>query len=205
MGSSSSSRSGSPVSARASDPRVSSPPEKVESWRSRSSSCEAQPAHGDQRPVAPAVAAVQVEALLRLRRRRPAWRRRGRRRPSPAPAGRAPASSATTSAAPDSTYSRRLRPRSRGGRWSCSATGALPERQVALVDRRLAREHPQQRGLARAVAPGQRHPVAALELERHAAQQGAAGDVLPELGGDHDGHAPMLTADCRRVLGLLLP
>ena len=48
--------------------------------------------------------------------------------------------------------------------------GALLERQLAAVDPRLARDHPQERGLARAVAPGQRHPVSPLELERDAAE-----------------------------------
>ncbi len=46
---------------------------------------------------------------------------------------------------------------------------ALLKAQVAAVDRRLPREHPQQRRLAGAVAPGDRQPIAALELERHAA------------------------------------
>ena len=65
---------------------------------------------------------------------------------------------------------------------------ALLKAQLAAVDRRLAREHPQQRRLAGAVAPGDRQPVAALELERHAAQQRVADHVLAEVGGDEDGH-----------------
>ena len=65
---------------------------------------------------------------------------------------------------------------------------ALREGQLAAVDRRLAGEHPQQRRLAGAVAPGDRHPLAAFELERDAAQQRLAGDVLGEVGGDADGH-----------------
>ena len=46
---------------------------------------------------------------------------------------------------------------------------ALGEHEFADVDRRLAREHSEQGRLAGAVAAGQRHPVAALELERDAA------------------------------------
>ncbi len=52
----------------------------------------------------------------------------------------------------------------------------------------LAREHPQQRRLAGAVAPRDRHPFAALELERDAAQQRLPGDVLVQVGCDQQGH-----------------
>jgi hypothetical protein len=58
---------------------------------------------------------------------------------------------------------------------------ALLVHEAAAVDRRLAREHAQERRLARAVAPGDRQPVAALELERHAPQQGLARHVLGEV------------------------
>ena len=54
--------------------------------------------------------------------------------------------------------------------------GALLDRQLSLVDRRLAGQHPQQRGLARAVAAGQGQPVAPLDLERDVREQGLAGD-----------------------------
>ena len=86
----------------------------------------------------------------RIRRRAPAapgrWRTRraspGRRRPPAiACSSRASSSSvATSSPQPVSTYSRSVRPWSRGGRWSCSATRApFSIDQLALVDRRLAR------------------------------------------------------------------
>jgi hypothetical protein len=68
----------------------------------------------------------------------------------------------------------------------------LRERELAAVDRRLPREHPQERRLARAVAAGQRQPVAALELERDTAQQRASRHVLGEIGGDADGHEAMV-------------
>ena len=59
--------------------------------------------------------------------------------------------------------------------------GVLGQNELADVDRRLARQHPEQRRLAGAVAPGQRHPVAALELERDAAEQRLAGNVLAQV------------------------
>ncbi len=60
-------------------------------------------------------------------------------------------------------------------------TGVLCERELATVDLCLAGEHPQQRRLAGAVAPGNRQPLAPLELERDAAQQRRSGDVLGEV------------------------
>src|SRR6202041_3430501 len=69
---------------------------------------------------------------------------------------------------------------------------ALAEAQLTAIDRLLAGEHPQQRRLTRAVAPRDRHALAALELERDAAQQRFAGDVLVEVRCDQlshvDGH-----------------
>ena len=64
----------------------------------------------------------------------------------------------------------------------------LRQHQLPEVDRRFPREHSQKRRLPRAVAPGQRHPVATFELEGDSAQQGLARDVLPEIGCDHYGH-----------------
>ena len=65
---------------------------------------------------------------------------------------------------------------------------ALGEHELAEVHGRLAREHPEQRGLAAAVAAGQREPVPLLELERDPAEQRLPDDVLPEIGCDDDGH-----------------
>ena len=78
VGSSSSSRSGCDPSARASDARVSWPPENVESWRSRSLVGEAEAAHHAGGAVAPVPAAGVLEARLRARVRvhRPSRRRR---------------------------------------------------------------------------------------------------------------------------------
>src|SRR3954468_1232491 len=65
---------------------------------------------------------------------------------------------------------------------------ALLEHELPGVDRCLAGEHAQQRRLAGAVAAGQRQALAALELERDAAEERLAGDVLPEVGCDSYGH-----------------
>ena len=64
----------------------------------------------------------------------------------------------------------------------------LGEHELAEVHGGLAREHAEQRGLAAAVAAGQRKPVPLLELERDAAEQRLTGDVLPEIGCDDDCH-----------------
>ena len=66
VGSSRSSRSGPPASARASEARVSSPPEKVSRPRSRSRVGEAEAAQHGSGVVAPAVAARVLEPRLRL-------------------------------------------------------------------------------------------------------------------------------------------
>ena len=66
MGSSSSSRSGCPASARASEARVSSPPEKDSRPRSRSASVKPRPRRTLVSVVAPAVAARVLEPSLRL-------------------------------------------------------------------------------------------------------------------------------------------
>jgi hypothetical protein len=65
---------------------------------------------------------------------------------------------------------------------------ALREAELAAVDRLLAGEHPQERRLARSVAPGDRHARAALELEGDPAQQRLPGHVLVQVGCDQYGH-----------------
>ena len=65
---------------------------------------------------------------------------------------------------------------------------ALREAELTAVDPGFAGEHPQQRRLAGAVATGDRHSLAALELEGDAAEQRLSGDVLGEARGDTDGH-----------------
>ena len=75
----------------------------------------------------------------------------------------------------------------------------LANDELAAVDRGLPRQHPQQRRLARAVAPGQRHPLPALEPEGDAAEERLPHHVLGEVGGDDDGHAIRL----RRAIDLV--
>ena len=65
---------------------------------------------------------------------------------------------------------------------------ALLQAELAFVDRLLPGQHPQQRRLAGAVAPGDRHPLAPLQLERHPAQQRFAGDLLVEIRCDQHSH-----------------
>ena len=122
VGSSSSSRSGSPASARASDARVSSPPENVSRRAVEVLVAEAEAVQRRVDALAPVVAAGVLEPRLRGRvglERAPA---RCRPRPSRARARRGapraragPCSRRARSRAGD-------RSRSRGGRWSCRAT-----------------------------------------------------------------------------------
>ena len=122
VGSSRSSRSGSPASARASDARVSSPPENVV-----------------QLPVELGRPRTRARAASPASSRASRSRRRARAGPAPpstarivsspwSPAAiadssrRSSSSSSIRSRAPDSAYSRSDSPSSSGGRWSCSAT-----------------------------------------------------------------------------------
>ena len=122
VGSSRSSRSGSPPSARASDARVSSPPENVSQRPVEVLVREAEPAHDRADALAPRVAARVLEPRLRLGVAAASSARRARPPPSPARAAAAPPRSRRGRAAPESTYSRSVSSRSSGGRWSCSAT-----------------------------------------------------------------------------------
>ena len=116
--------------------------------------------------------------------------RRGRRRPSPARARPARCSIATSSRrAGQDVLAQRQPAVARRTLVVQRDLGALGQHELADVDRRLAGQHPQQRRLAGAVAARQRHPVAALELERDPAQQRLAGDVLAEVRCDHHRHA----------------
>ena len=190
VGSSSSSRSGSPASARASEARVSSPPENVASERSRSLVAEAEAVQRRVDALAPAVAAGVLEPRLGGRVGARAWRRRSRPRPSRPRARRRRSSIASSSLAPrEHVVAQRQLALARRALVVQRDARALGEHQLAAVDRRLAREHPQQRRLARAVAAGQRHALPALEPERDAAQERLPHHVLGEVGGDDDGHA----------------
>ena len=121
VGSSSSSRSGSEERARASEARVSSPPENVSSGRSRSASANPRPRTIDaarSRHAQPPACSSRPCASLYRRSVASAWSP-----PAIASSSRRSSSSiATRSPAPESEYSRSESPWPRGGRWSCSAT-----------------------------------------------------------------------------------
>ena len=68
--------------------------------------------------------------------------------------------------------------------------GAALDRQRAGVGRELAGEHPQQRRLAGAVAAGEGHPFARLELEGDVLEQQLAADVDVQGGCGRDRHRP---------------
>src|SRR5207342_297869 len=65
---------------------------------------------------------------------------------------------------------------------------ALREREFSAVELGLLGEDAEQRRLAGAVRPGEGETLAALDLERHAVEEQRAGDLLAQVGGDHDGH-----------------
>ena len=165
--------------------------------RSRSGVAEAEAVRHRRRAVAPQIAAASLQSRLRARRSGRASPRRSRRPPSwprarPAPPrSAAPPRSPTagTRAAPSLALARRTLIVQRDPH-------ALGDAQLAPVDRGLAREHPQQRRLARAVAPGDRHPFAALELERHPAQQRLPGHVLVQVRCDQQGHRLLMVGTC---------
>ena len=87
----------------ASEPRVSSPPEKVDSERSRSRVDEAQPVQRRERAITPAVAAGVLEPRLGFGVAVERRSRRGRPRPSPARALRAAPRSPPAPRAPERT------------------------------------------------------------------------------------------------------
>ena len=101
---------------------------------------EPEPAQHRRGPVAPAPAAGVLEPCLGL-----AVAAQRRRIVVPAAIAcssrRSSARCARGRRRPRATYSRSVSPRSRGGRWSCSATRApFCERELAALDRRLADE-----------------------------------------------------------------
>ena len=66
---------------------------------------------------------------------------------------------------------------------------ALLERELAAVDLGLPGEHAEQRRLAGAVRPGEREPLAALDLEADAVEEQVPGELLLQVVGNDDGHA----------------
>ena len=208
VGSSSSRRSGCDASARASDARVSSPPENVESGRSRSSSVKPRPRTTE--------------------RRGRASRSRLHARAAPAPPSSAAASPGRASppaiacssvaqllldrrevgGAREHVFAQRAGSMA-GGRWSCSAIRApfSSASSPPSIDH-LAGERAQQRRLPGAVRPCEREPVAALDLERDAVEEDVSGELLAECGCDQDRHGanypPASYADRRARRRLVL-
>ena len=166
VGSSSSSRSGCDASARASDARVSSPPEKVCSGRSRSSSVKPSPRTTAGGAVAPVVAARVLEPSLRLRVAPQRRRRRGRRRHrflehaqllldgrEVGGARRARTPGAAAGSCP------------RGPLVVQRDARALLPGKLPSLERDLARQRAQERRLAGPVRAGQREPVGRSTLK----------------------------------------
>ena len=189
VGSSSSSRSGLPGERAAKrGPRQLAAGEGVEPTVQHRVVAEPEPVERRQRAIAPGVAARVLERRLGVGVAGSGSARRSRRRPF---AARPPTARARAPAARE-----RRRACSHGASRCGRAEGA--GRAVTPSSPSPARAHrrrstPRRRASAAAsssgtVATGQRHPVAALELERDATQQRLAGDVLAQIGGDDHGH-----------------
>ena len=65
---------------------------------------------------------------------------------------------------------------------------ALGERQLAALERDLARDRAEQRRLAGPVRARERQAVALSDRERHPVEEGVAGELLAQVGCDQDGH-----------------
>ena len=190
VGSSSSSRSGSPASARASDARVSSPPENVSSGRSSSASRNPSPR--------------STEAARSRQSHPPACSSRaGRLAVAPQCRGIVRAGSHRLLEAAQlfldrgqvgGAGQRVLAQRQAAPAWRALVVErdahVLRERELAALQRRLAHERAQQRRLAGAVRSREREPVAAAQRERDPVEEGVAGVLLAEAGCDQDRHRP---------------
>ena len=190
VGSSSSSRSGSPASARASEARVSSPPEKRARAPVEVIVAEAEAVHGPERLRAPVPAAGVLEP--RLGRARSASSMPLRRR-ALAPSGLEVAQALLERDQVGAAREHVVAAGSGPARAAGAGRGARPGRPSRTTSsppstERLAGEHAQQGGLAGPVAPGERHAIAALELEGDAPEQRSARHVLVQRRCDHDRH-----------------
>ena len=192
VGSSSSSRSGSPPSARASDARVSSPPENVSSSAVEVRLAEAEAARDGADALAPGVAAGVLEPRLRLRvaaqRLRAVLARRHRLLQLP----QLLLDRDEIGGAGEDVVAQRQAPLQRRALVVERDARALRERELAAVHLALAGEHAQQRRLAGAVRPGQRDALAPLDLEGNPVEKDVSGKLFSEIGGNDDGHAQRL-------------
>ena len=92
-------------------------------------------------------------------------------------------------ARPETTYSRSVRSElARRALVVERDARALRERELAALERDLARDRAQQRRLARAVRAREREPVAAPDREGHALEERVPGELLAEAGCDQHGH-----------------
>ena len=189
VGSSSSSTSAPVASARASEARVSSPPEKVSSGRLEVLVAKAEAVRHRGRAIAPQVAAARLEPRLRagvaaerrLVARRP--RHRCPRARAARPRSRAPRRSPTarSRAAPS--------PRSRGGRWSCSAMRT----PLATLSSPRSIDVSPASIRSSVVLPAPLRPAIVRRSRRSSlnetpSQQRLPGDVLVQVGCDQQGH-----------------
>ena len=174
--------------ARASEARVSSPPEKVESGRSAASSPKPRPREHGEHFVAPAVAAAGFEPLLRGRVGAHRLLVRLARRHRPLEAGQLGLGLLHVGAAGEDVLAERDLGVARRALIVQGDPRPFLQGDAARVGRPLAGQHPQQRRLAGAVAPGQRHPLARLELEGDVREEQRAARVEVDRGGCGDCH-----------------
>jgi hypothetical protein len=178
VGSSRRSRSGSPPRARASEARVSSPPENVASGRSRSVAATPRVAAGVLEPrLDLAVAAQRGRAVVA----------RGHRVLEPAQLG---LGGDEIGGAGEDVLAKRQLALERRPLVVQRDTDALVEDELAALQLRLPDERAEQRRLAGAVGAGEGEPVAALELERDPVEERVAGELLAEVRCDQHGHRP---------------
>ena len=196
VGSSSSSRSGFDASARASEARVSSPPENDSSGRSNCSSANPSPCRIEPRRAAPRVAAGGLELALgevvrRERRVGAVAARHARLELGEARLGRADVGQALADVAAEREAARQRRALVVQG-----DAVALGVRDAAGVGLGLAREHAQERRLARAVASDQRQALARRQRERDVGEDGVGPEAVAETGRMESGHTGSLPVRC---------
>ena len=151
---------------------------------------EAEPAEHRCGPVAPRPAARVLEAALRLAVAAQRRRRVVARRHRLLEAGELLLDRDEVARARERVLAQRQPLAARRALVVEGDSGVLGERQLAALQGGLADERAEQGGLARPVRPGERQPVAPAHAERDPVEEGVARELLPEAGGDQDGHDP---------------
>ncbi len=77
----------------------------------------------------------------------------------------------------------------------------LRERELAALQRGLARDRAQEGRLPGAVGPGEREAIATAQPERDPVEEGVAGELLAQPGGDQDGHGLKGADECAAACG----